>query len=121
MLEVQVFKWPVKTCSSSSSLSYSAGPISSSFSAESLAMLHGLEWCHSHLKTCHFQSALILLSTAPVFPNQSPSVGKVPNIPEGLWLEKRWGSRKKGKADWEPVEKGRLKVALFQAMYQLRS
>jgi len=44
--------------------------------AESLALIHGLEWCHSHLKTSHFQSALFLtdyqldlalLSTAPAF------------------------------------------------------
>jgi len=58
--------------SSSSSLSYSAGSDSSSFSVEFLA----LEWCHSHLKACHFQSALFLidsqlafalLSTAPAF------------------------------------------------------
>jgi len=63
-------------CSSSSSLSYSAGPVSSSFSAETSALVHGLEWCHSHLKSCHFQSALFLtdsqsalalLSSAPAF------------------------------------------------------
>jgi len=57
-------------------LSYSAGPVFSSFSAEFLALVHGLEWCHSHLKSCHFQSALYLtdsqspltlLSRAPVF------------------------------------------------------
>jgi len=61
---------------SSSSLSYSAGPVSSSFSAESTALVRGLEWCHSHLKPCHFQSALFLmdsqsaltlLSCAPAF------------------------------------------------------
>jgi len=34
------------------------------FSAESLTLVQGLEWC---LKTYHFQSALALLSTAPVF------------------------------------------------------
>jgi len=63
-------------CSSFSSLSYSAGLVSSSFSAESSALVQGLEWCHSHLKSCHFQStlfltdfqsALILLSSAPAF------------------------------------------------------
>jgi len=62
--------------SSFSSLSNSAGPISSSFSAESFALVHGLEWCHYHLKSCHFQSALFLtdsqsastlLSKAPAF------------------------------------------------------
>jgi len=39
----------------SSSLSYSADPVSSSLSAESLALVRGLEWCHFHLKSCHFQ------------------------------------------------------------------
>jgi len=32
----------------------SPSPISFSFSGEFLALIHGLEWCHSHLKTCHF-------------------------------------------------------------------
>jgi len=63
-------------CSSSSSLSYSVGPVSSSFSAESSALVYDLEWCHSHPKACHFQSALFLtdsqsalslLSLAPAF------------------------------------------------------
>jgi len=62
--------------SSFSSLSYSAGPVFSSFSAESSALVHDLEWCHSHLKSCNFQSALFLtdshsaltlLSSAPAF------------------------------------------------------
>jgi len=61
---------------SSSSLSYSADPVSSSFSAESSVLVHDLEWCHSHVKSCHFQSALFLtysqsaltlLSLAPAF------------------------------------------------------
>jgi len=65
-----------RRCSFSSSLSYSAGPVSSSFSAESLALVHGLKWCNSHLKAFHFQSALFLtdfqsalavLCTAPAF------------------------------------------------------
>jgi len=63
-------------CSSSSSLSYLAGLVSSSFPAESSALVHGLEWCHFHLKSCHFWSALFLmdshsattlLSSAPAF------------------------------------------------------
>jgi len=71
-----------RRCLSSSSLSYSAGPVFSSFSAETLALVHGLEWCYYHLKTCHFQSALFqtdsqlacaLLSMAPAFSNKSPS------------------------------------------------
>jgi len=65
-----------RKCSSSSSLSYSAGPVSSSFSAESSALIHDLEWYHFHLKSCHFQSAffltdsqsaLTLFSSTPAF------------------------------------------------------
>jgi len=57
-------------------------PNLSSLSAESLALVRGLEWCHYHLKTCHFQSALFLIDsqsnlallfTAPAFSYQSPS------------------------------------------------
>jgi len=45
---------------------------------QSFALVHGLEWCHSHLNTCHFplvhfladcQSALIL-SMALVYPTK---------------------------------------------------
>jgi len=49
-----------RRCLSSSPLSYSAGSVSSSFSAESLALGYGLEWCYFHLKTYHFQSALFV-------------------------------------------------------------
>jgi len=65
-----------RRCLSSSSLSYSAGPISSNFLAESLALIHGLEWCHTDLKTCRStsglfltdsQSALALLFSASAF------------------------------------------------------
>jgi len=56
-----------RRCSSSFSPSYSAGPISSWSSLKSLALVHGQEWCHSHLQTCHFQSALALLSTTLAF------------------------------------------------------
>jgi len=28
-------------------------------------LVHGLEWCHSHLKPCHFQSALFLTDSQP--------------------------------------------------------
>ena len=61
-------------CSSTISLSYSSGPVSSSFTAEISALRHGLEWCKLHHTTCHFssalfltdsQSALTLLSTSP--------------------------------------------------------
>jgi len=100
-------------CSSSSSLSYSAGPVSSIFSAESSALVHGLEWCHSHLKSCHFQSALFLtdsqsdltlLSTAPAFLqpkffwdiwdlSDSSCSSKLPVGLQSCWISRKWTGR----------------------------
>ena len=36
-------------------LSFSTGPIASSFTAETFALKQGLDWCTSHLMTCKFQ------------------------------------------------------------------
>ena len=43
-------------------LSFSAGPVCSSFSAESCAILHALCWSRQHQQVCHFSSLLLLLS-----------------------------------------------------------
>jgi len=44
--EAQVFTWPAENAYPPF-LSFSTGPISFSFSAESLALVHSLEWWHS--------------------------------------------------------------------------
>ena len=63
-------------CNSSNSLSFSTGPIASSFTAETFALKQSLDWCTSHLMTCKFQSVLFLtdsqsalsiLSSAPSY------------------------------------------------------
>ena len=63
-------------CNTSNSLSFSSGPIASSFTAETFALKQGLAWCTSHLMTCKFQSVLFLtdsqsalsiLSSAPSY------------------------------------------------------
>ena len=63
-------------CNPSNSLSFSTGPIASSFTAETFALKQGLDWCTSHLMTCKFQSVLFLtdsqsslsiLSSAPSY------------------------------------------------------
>ena len=55
---------------------FSAGPIASSFTAETFALKQGLAWCTRHLMTCKFQSvlfltdsqsALCILSSAPSY------------------------------------------------------
>ena len=63
-------------CNTSNSLSFSSGPIVSSFTAETFALKQGLVWCTSHLMICKFQSVLFLtdsqsalsiLSSAPSY------------------------------------------------------
>ena len=70
-------------CNTSNSLSFSTGPIASSFTAETFALKQGLDWYNSHLTTCKFQSvlfrtasysALTILSLAPSY-----------LLPESLW------------------------------------
>ena len=70
-------------CNTSHSLSFSSGPIASSFTAETFALKQGLAWCTSHLMTCKFQSVLFLtdsqsalsiLFSAPTY-----------LLPESLW------------------------------------
>jgi len=68
---------------SSSSLTYSAGLVSSSFSAESLALVHGLEWCYSHLNSCHFQSALFLTDFQSALTLLSTALARFQ--PKSLW------------------------------------
>ena len=43
-------------CVTATSLSFSTGLWATSYSAETFALLHALEWCISHSKTCNFNS-----------------------------------------------------------------
>ena len=70
-------------CNASYFLSFSTGPIASSFKAETFVLKQGLDWCTSHLMICKFQSvlfltdsqsALLILSSAPYY-----------LLPESLW------------------------------------
>ena len=47
-------------------LSFSAGPVCSSFSAEACAILHALCWSRQHHKICHFSSLLLLSDSRSV-------------------------------------------------------
>ena len=47
-------------CGSEATLSFSACPVCSSFSAEVCAILHALCWSLQHHKVCHFSSLLLL-------------------------------------------------------------
>ena len=46
-------------CGTKATLSFSAGPVCSSFSAEACAILHALCWSRQHQQVCHFSSPTI--------------------------------------------------------------
>ena len=52
-------------CGTEATLSFSAGPVCSSFSAEASAILHALCWSRQHHKVCHFSSPPVALSFCP--------------------------------------------------------
>ena len=72
-------------CNTSNSLSFSTGPIASSFTAETFVLKQGLDWCTStsHLMTCKFRSVLSLTDSqsAPSILSLAPSY----LLPESLW------------------------------------
>ena len=47
-------------CGAETTLSFSAGPVCSSFSAEACVILHALCWSRQHQQVCHFSSLLLL-------------------------------------------------------------
>ena len=70
-------------CNTSNSLSFSTGPIASSFTVETFALKQGLDWCSSHLMTCKFQSVLFLTD----FQSALSILSSAPSylLPESLW------------------------------------
>ena len=53
-------------CGTEATLSFSAGPVCSSFSAEACAVLHALCWSRQHKQVCHFSSLLLLSDSRSV-------------------------------------------------------
>ena len=53
-------------CGTEATLSFSAGPVCSSFSAEACAILHALRWSQQHQQVCHFSSLLLLSDSRSV-------------------------------------------------------
>ena len=70
-------------CNTSNSLSFSSGPIASSFTAETFALKQGLAWCTSHLMTCKFQSVLFLTDSQSALSILSSAPSYL--LPESLW------------------------------------
>ena len=55
-------------CGTEATLSFSAGPVCSSFSAEACAILHAFCWSRQHQQVCHFSSLLLLFDSPSVLP-----------------------------------------------------
>ena len=55
-------------CGTEATLSFSAGPVCSSFCAEACTILHALCWSQQHQQVCHFSSFSIRLSFYPHHP-----------------------------------------------------
>ena len=53
-------------CGTEATLSFSAGPVCSSFSAETCAILHALCWSRQHQQVCHFSSLFLLSDSRSV-------------------------------------------------------
>ena len=52
-------------CGTEATLSFSAGPVCSSFFAEACAILHALCWSRQHQQACHFSYFALVLSSPP--------------------------------------------------------
>ena len=58
-------------CGTEATLSFLAGPVCSSFSAEACTILHALCWSWQHQQVCHFSSLLLLSDSCSVLANLS--------------------------------------------------
>ena len=58
-------------CGTEATLSFSAGPVCSSFSTEACAILHALCWSRQHQQVCHFSSLLLLSDSRSVLASLS--------------------------------------------------
>ena len=61
-------------CGTEATLSFSAGPVCSSFSAEACAILHALCWSRQHQQACHFSSLLLLSDSRSVLSSIFPFI-----------------------------------------------
>ena len=61
-------------CGTEATLSFSAGPVCSRFSAEACAILHALCWSRHHQQVCHFLSLLLLSDSRSVLSSISPFI-----------------------------------------------
>ena len=61
-------------CGIEAILSFSAGPVCSSFSAEACTILHAFCWSRQHQQVCHFSSLLLLSDSRSVLSSIFPFI-----------------------------------------------
>ena len=75
-------------CGAETTLSFSAGPVCSSFSTEACAILHALCWSRQHQQVCHFSSLILLSDSRSVLATlYSPPSSLLSQIPWQIWHE----------------------------------
>ena len=70
-------------CGTEATLSFWAGPVCSSFSAEACAILHALCWSRQHQQVCHFSSLFLLSDSRSVLATLSSPLSFL--LSETLW------------------------------------
>ena len=70
-------------CGTETTLSFSAGPVCSSFFAEACAILHALCWSRQHRQVCHFSSLLLLSDSRSVLATLSSPLSFL--LSQTLW------------------------------------
>ena len=70
-------------CVTATSLSFLTGLWATSYSAETIAILHALEWCISHSKTCNFESITLFSDSLSVLSPLSAPLSYL--IPKSLF------------------------------------
>ena len=74
-------------CGTEATLSFSAGPVFSSFSAEPCAIQHAFCWSRQHQQACHFSSLLLSDSRSVLTSLSSPSSFLLPQTLWQIWQE----------------------------------
>ena len=75
-------------CGTETTLSFSAGPVCSSFFAEACAILHVLCWSRQHQQVCHFSSLLLLSDSRSVLATlSSPPCFLISQTVWQIWQE----------------------------------
>ena len=90
-------------CGTEATLSFSAGPVCSSFSGEACAILHVLCWSRQHHKVCHFSSLLLLSDSRSVLATlSSPPPFLLSQTLWQIWQELSFFSSCSIRLQWVP-------------------